>query len=623
MENFREGRWSTPTTAVSIATAVSLLLLGLWEFLDYFLKSSQGYDLTDEGLYLLSVDGPGQVGYWSFPFGWNLRWLYVLSGLDIATFRTAGAFLLVVLGAIFGLVAGFAFRAWRPSEISDNKIHFFSPLLSSFMGGAATLFYYAGLVRTPSYNWLNLVGLLLAAAGLLLVFSLSGRGVVLRYSTVLISSLVASVGLFLATPAKPSSPVFFVILGWIVLLLSYRRVVVALVWTVATSVFAGLWVILAWLIGLWPANFLSVFFEILQAPVAHSSQTVRGALINVPTSFSGLLDDLFALTLPQALVLATGLSLLLTGISRKRRGLEPYIFVLGGLATLIGVLAISRTSIPPVLFWGAESRWVYQPFVTSVAVLLTIATFISWSEHRKLGEKSFRRSRFPLLVLLVSLPIVFGFGSTHEPYRQAALALVFWLVLGANLVFDAHGWRLASVLGLHFAFLGLSLNSIYVNNMMIPYRMEPIEAQVEPLRIGVNNSQLFVDIAMKESLEDLRTGAFSSGWSPGDPLIGLVWRWNASVPYFLGATVPDSLMVTIFGYEPAPEIASHNIQFRQGDFPWDEAWVLTSNPNSDDPDWQQVIEVAELLGQRSGLRWPDDYELVFGQEDYALWKPDR
>lgn len=595
----------------------------LWLFLESFLRSSYGFDLTDEGLYLLSVDGPGLESYWSFPFGWNLRWLYLLSGSDIATYRTAGAFLLFVAGMLFGLAAGFAFRNSSPKRFRQQVHPVVWLASSSFLGGAGTLFYYAGLVRTPSYNWLNLFGLLIATTGLLLVLAFSRRSINSQNWIFIFSASAVGFGLFLTLPAKPSTAVFFILLGCLVLLFSHKSVRSSLLWGLAASSATALWVFGAFLTGIWPSNFLEVFFDVMKAPVAHPSQTVLGAVVNVPSSFLGFFEDLSSLTMPQAAVIVSGLVMLLTGVIFRGRLVESFLLTGGGIATLIGTLAIARVSLPPVLVWPAESRWVFQPFVSAALLFLLILILSSRLQTVANGQKGYSWSRISLVFLLFVNPIIFGFGSTHEPYRQAALALVFWVVLGVNLMFDAEGVRFISVSGAYLALVFLLLSTVYADNMAVPYRMAPMNSQNSPLDFGPGRSELFVNPELKEELDTLRSAALKSGWAPGDPLVGLVWRWNASVPYFLGAQVPESLMMTIFGYDPAPEIADYNINIRSGSFPWEDAWVLTSNPNSDKPDWRQVREATSFMDQKSGLTWPDDYELVHKQANYGLWKPVR
>ena len=45
------------------------------------------------------------------------------------------------------------------------------PAMTATIGGVGSLLYYAALLRTPSYNWLNLIGVLIASGGLFTLLS--------------------------------------------------------------------------------------------------------------------------------------------------------------------------------------------------------------------------------------------------------------------------------------------------------------------------------------------------------------------------------------------------------------------------------------------------------------------
>lgn len=151
--------------------------------------------------------------------------------------------------------------------------------------------------------------------------------------------------------------------------------------------------------------------------------------------------------------------------------------------------------------------------------------------------------------------------------------------------------------------------------------MGPLAEQSYPMTFSDSPSTLLVDAGLKSELDGLRSEAMASGWVVDTPLVGLAWRWNASVPFFLAAQVPDSLMLTIFGYEPATEIAQYNLFYRSGNFPWEKAWILSSKLGSEVPDWPQVDEVVGLVESQTGLDWPGDYELAATSQSYMLWKP--
>ena len=143
----------------SIASVAVLVVL--WWLLNRVLASSRGLDLSDEGLYLLAADPPSPSASWGFPSGWHTHPLFALVGYDIASFRTLGAVVLFVAFAWLGWASVRVVTAARELTTTQRQFLLFTGVL---VGGLGSLFYYAPMLRTPSYNWLNLVGIAISAA---------------------------------------------------------------------------------------------------------------------------------------------------------------------------------------------------------------------------------------------------------------------------------------------------------------------------------------------------------------------------------------------------------------------------------------------------------------------------
>jgi hypothetical protein len=131
----------------------------------------------------------------------------------------------------------------------------------------------------------------------------------------------------------------------------------------------------------------------------------------------------------------------------------------------------------------------------------------------------------------------------------------------------------------------------------------------------------------------LKKQAIQNGWVPGTPLLGVVWDWSSTVPYFLGARVPDCLMLTLFRYPGSVAVGKYNIKNSLGDFPSEKAWILTNVPGRDpglyslqpaplnEKSQAEVNEVLAEAARAGGREFPRDYQLAAETIDYQLWRP--
>ncbi len=158
-----------------IASQVGLLAIAgllLWQVLFFVLAGDRGLDLTDEGLYLLAARPPSLSAAWGTPAGWHTAPLFRAVAYDVAPFRTLGAVLLVVSAGALGYLAvavGQRIRETEPDRRNRSERAF-----GALLGGLSGFLHYGGLVRTPSYNWLTVLGSTLAVLGLLQIASGNG-----------------------------------------------------------------------------------------------------------------------------------------------------------------------------------------------------------------------------------------------------------------------------------------------------------------------------------------------------------------------------------------------------------------------------------------------------------------
>ena len=179
-------------------------------------------------------------------------------------------------------------------------------------GGAASLLYYGGLLRTPSYNWVTVFGATTAAVGT--VWLLSHNSSLERHahkspglqSRDWSSMVVIAAGLFFSLPAKPTTALWYTVLAlplftfWC----SFRKAAQILL-----SVAAGVVILLSVAIStqLWPIGFVEVFLRAVMSPALLPVQTITGAFGALSPAIEDLADSLLLrlFTLSVAVSLAT------------------------------------------------------------------------------------------------------------------------------------------------------------------------------------------------------------------------------------------------------------------------------------------------------------------------------
>lgn len=286
------------------AGAVALGIGALWRSLFWVLAADRGLDLTDEGLYLLAARPPSIDAAWGTPAGWHTAPLFRMVGFDVAAFRTLGALLLVSAAGFLGREAVRLGQGVRKG--ANGTAERVERVLGAFLGGLGGLLYYGGLVRTPSYNWVTVLGATLAAVGLLQVVSarlpLSGAERTVPFlpwvgvgSLHLRGVLLAGFGAFFTIPAKPTTPVFFALLAIPILRLAGDlRFAVRTVLSVAAT--AAGFMTAAVLSGLWSPRFVAVFMRAIEAPGLLPGQGLTGAFLTIPRFPFDLVRDARVLT---------------------------------------------------------------------------------------------------------------------------------------------------------------------------------------------------------------------------------------------------------------------------------------------------------------------------------------
>lgn len=312
-----------PSVAVRAGILLASAFFGLWLLLDALLASDRGLDLTDEGLYLLAADPPSRIAAWGTPWGWHTAPLFRLVSGDLASFRTLGAVLLVVASALLAITV--ASGRWRmPGHRADPA----SPVeltLAGVVGALGGYLYYAGMLRTPSYNWVVVVGSVIAVTGMLLNLPPA------HHRLRLPGDAVAAFGLFVTIPSKPTSPI---LLAAALGVLVWRRAGIrpALVHVLRLAGATTFLLVLAVLLRVWPLRFLDPFLAALSMPTPTDGQTIWGAVLG----YVRLPDTV--LRMAPAVLLAVGAVLLAQRLTTSVRSERSRLILGSGTVVAVGLL---------------------------------------------------------------------------------------------------------------------------------------------------------------------------------------------------------------------------------------------------------------------------------------------
>lgn len=600
---------------------------GLWLLSAFVLASGNGFETTDEALYLLVARDLTGANQWGFPAGWHTAPLYYLAGQDVANFRTLGAFLLGICGIVLGFVSYLVTKGVKlgAGHFNDPR-NIVRATLFGLVGYAGTLFYYASLLRAPSYNWINLIGLLIAAIGFLLIFRDEGADDHLPWKATVGQTALVSFGLFYTFPGKPSSPFLFfavaIVLLW--LISGWRK---AAKITLFVSALSTALIAVAVLTSFWPQDFMTYFIRGLRAPSLTDSSTVPIALmelVSLPISFFHIFwSNPVSITLCiLAVTFATG------AVSyRLRSSLFKLLFVVASW-----MLAGWEFGLKNLLPSGASQLGSWGRIETGVSlIVLYLSTLVLLgflSREEGVSVKQHGATKVTLLgsLLLAWLPFVFGFGSTNPLIGIASHAATGFLLASMMLISLWRDKRFGLALEIAltiFAVTTALLTLVYSHTN--PYRLEPIREQSIPLTLSDGgNSRLYVDAETAKFFQSTRDSLEEVGYTKETPIIGLQWRWNAALPYALGTDVLTSTMPTLFGYAGSIDRLRYNLEQGCGVFECERAWVAISNSDALDSSATAEIDSAlSVLEEITGRKFPSSYEKILENDQLTIFRPNE
>ena len=575
------------------------------------LAVDRGLDQGDELLYLLAVTSPAEY-FWTNPWGWITRPLWLLAGERIDAFRLGGALALAV--AFYVLIRTIASTA---AEIRPRQRPASGLIIA--LGGipiavACTLMYYSGFLRTPGYNWANLLGLILCSAAALQWAQNSPRPAWMR---LLGQPCLMGLGLVVSGMGKPSTPFLEVLavacLGWA--LVGLKPVTVFLGRSTGAAAIA---LLVLWATGLMGPEPLETFRLMVSQPQLVPDQTLAGAL--VVTAQIPLHAGLWALqywyfTLVVALLISS-----VTVFRDRVPGWLP-IALLGAVAIMCVLIWIG---LLPAATRGHNYMLRPEAVITTLGLLVACAVlaFRSPAYRAADGSLSVPRVAWVTAGFLVLQPFIFAFGTSNGPFQQMtwALGFVFLAALFLCGVITEDGSARAAVAIAAGALLACA-TWVVIEGWEFPYGMKPLVEQTQALEV-LPGSQVLVDPEQSARVSELRGMAERAGLPRGQSIATVTFPWGVEPPLLLGGKAPPSLMITLFTADGAVPVARFNIARPAGGFDWHEAWLaLEEEGEYGEGAYEGLTSVIDLVAERADRTFPAGYERVGVGGGISLWKP--
>ena len=565
-----------------------LMPILIWAFVFYCVP--RGFDITDNGYYLLNSARFEDVSYEIRLFGIFTRLLYFAAGGSTGIMRILGAVLLLIMSLLSGWFAGKHFNA----KSLDQKLFF---LLSPSI--PAAMFYYDWL-STPNYNWLALVAGLCLTTGFLGYFGTS------RHSAV-IGGFTLCVSCFIAFFAKPTTSALFFAISLAVVFIERKKKssIKPVIWGALTGLAVG--VVFIYVSGLTIPGLIEKIIRGNYAIslFAHSISSIFMPLINYAGNVT------IDLAVDWAVILSVfAFVYIFIDVKPETKNL---IYVSLWLFFLL---------LPGLLF--DAGIWVgFGLILTFLVILLTTLLF-----HRDININIdhpgvlFRKA---LYLLFVALAIAFGTINNYTYYFAHILCI--FVLSGIFLIELLPDYTKGLARGGYFLVLAILVT---YNMFILPNQSSTVTAY----RQDVNTWDMKSETSIRSGKEriifsanyasvftDLQNQAETSGFRTETPVIDLSGM-SPGIIYILDGRSPVYPWMA-GGYANSTQFARSILsEWKEEDI--QQAWILTS---------KIFTSLPESLLVEKGLDFPGSYQEVAtitlpiaSYRDFptiTLWKPVR
>jgi hypothetical protein len=586
----------------------AILILSFIPIVRIILRTNQGFDFTDEGLYLLAANPSTKYQSWGFPFGWNTAPLLRLAGDDISKLRVLSAVILMFLVFVLSKIM---LQDCFKKENRNLLIEFFIPYCIAL----STLYFYVGYIRIPGYNWLNITGI---------VVSLIGYKIFLKnYSNFWHNggaTFIISAGFLISIPGKPTSALYlFCALS--TLISFFHKEIKKSKFMINVFINLIISVFFLVLLKIWPSNFLDYFINTLESPkltaITSPLEALKQTLL-VPF----LIPYHFLSNLTVTQFLYVSFLVFSTFLRLKFKNKSVFFLAFNYCLFLIFILEINGIKLGFKGFEVVDLVRIDKPeLFTSFLIVFFFVLVNSDINFRKFQTKD-NWVVYESIFLLLSSTIVFGFGSTSSPIGKASS--VVFLVLLAIFLF-IYSWppqdlarklTVTYILGLNLVLLFLYLNP----SISKPYRIKNFSEQTSRTPLLNNSNYLFLDTQSKKVTVSLRNTLLINDYDQKYPLLDLSSTWQPGLLYLLEARNPDSLILTIPGYSGSYQVLESNLKVTSEKADLRRSWILLSSKRNFNEE-NFLNNSLILLGDITELSFPNDYTLLIDQDGFQLWKP--
>jgi hypothetical protein len=510
-------------TCIPVVGLIASIAYLLWAF-------NRGFDITDEGYYLLSAQAPQNIiapanGFFYFC---SSR-LFHLAGGSIYGFR--------FLGLLCMIACSLFFSAHYVGAIGRLGLHASRPLISTAWTAMlllATLCFYAQNLATPGYNLLNLCGILVAAGAF--TCAMSNRYALIKHTCLWL--VLAGIGTGFCLWTK-----------WPTGIALATLCICSILFWPSRSPRNRLLHILALVFGL--LVFTGFMFVFIQTPTATRQLFLLG------TEYVVALGSNHA---------QHPLALLATQFAKFFSDLSSHYKFLPLLFAILPWLCLYRWRNTPWLD-SRVSLWVVSATAGVLLIFIIAGDMRGGSKNPDYGLLNscgwfmfysllafivLQRARSHIghlvdfdtrqcvafVVYLFALPFVFAVGTASDIAVTGAGAAVFiYASTGVCIAIVSHILRNRSLLLLGIACVSLVITSRIMTSGLAPYRLATsLYEQTHPIEVGTGENTILVDPPTAAAIKELQAIAASHDLAERQDLLalmsmpGLVYAMNCSAP---------------------------------------------------------------------------------------------
>lgn len=602
--------------AVLVAAAASFYFRG------EVLSLERGLEFTDEGLYLLSANPASSSDSWWLPFGYITRWFFWIAASDVVAFRQLGLAVLLFVSTISLFCTLSLSQTRAVMHARQILVLDFGVLIVSSLSVVA---FYSWFIRTPGYDWLALVGALLAVSGAVYLAvpgrAWSRRTPVIALEIPALSTLVVAAVFILFS--RPQMLLWMLVM--IVLLLRRRRssrfsIFFVILWGTLT-VLAGAAVLLA---SSGVQETTAVVARIADYQPVSGAQTPVPALVDFLTWPVTITWNFWLSPRPQKyLLIVLFVFLVLVSIRKIRPAWGEKILAL----VLIGAsfTLVSLVTGPNYLDLQIEAAVAAVLAITLLALYAHLPLFgRDTAFQANLARNPDTSSPLGLFVGWTLLgAFLFGVGSTNGVAASSSRAMPLLAVsLVAASIWGMPRPRLVvSGLVVVIVVCGCSLSMVasgYQRPLNLP---SAISDQVVPTRISTYGT-LFLDKTSAAYVDELSELARSTCLSERQQVLGLEYQWSTTDVFLIKGWNPPSI---ILGIMYANDAYFDNLQWSLDQLPksqWSRAWIIKSRSGAIPQEYRPVTDRAvDMTTDHLGTSFPSDYVLAATVGSTEFWAP--